>query len=147
LDDHVDTTRLSEFGGVGVVEQLSVQHQQVTAEPEPILIPHCRWPSSNAQAAHLKSVSGLLDGLVSINSHCLKYSLYWFAIKAGLKLGEQFCGDAGDVLGTAHWKRNALASRVESHLQALGDAFNWRDATSQAHIAEYYHLTLRRPAH
>ncbi|WP_338648224.1 hypothetical protein [Pseudomonas sp. ML2-2023-3] len=42
VNDHVDTTRLSEFGGVGVVEQLSVQHQQVTAEPKPILIPHCR---------------------------------------------------------------------------------------------------------
>lgn len=42
VNDHIDTTRLSEFGGVGVVEQLSVQHQQVRAEPKPILIPHCR---------------------------------------------------------------------------------------------------------
>ena len=99
------------------------------------------------QAARLKVASGLIDRLVSVHAHCLKYSLYWFAIKAGLKLGEQFGWDAGDVLGTAHWKRNALTSRVESHLQALGDAFNWRDATSQAHIPEHYHLTLRRPAH
>ena len=99
------------------------------------------------QTARLKVASRLIDGLVSIYAHCFKYRLYWFAIKAGLKLGKQFGWDAGDVLGTAHRKRNALSSRVESHLQALGDTFNWRDAAAQAHITEHDHLTLRRPAH
>ena len=86
------------------------------------------------------------EAMTSIHPQRLEHGIHRIGIEAGLELGEQFAGDAGDVGDAAHGQQDAFGAGVEGYLQGVGEVAGGAGGAAQGHVAEDDELALHGAA-